>query len=121
MIRNLRPKKGKREPRPARQAGRGWLNGGGPDPWDGGDRTSTRTMAANQLRLWFASMAYVLVEAIRRLALQATDLADATCGTIRRKLFKVGALVTIRFAGSNSPWHPAVPIRPFSPQRSALI
>jgi hypothetical protein len=42
-------------------------------------------MAANQLRLWFASMAYVLVEAIRRLALQATDLADATCGTIRRK------------------------------------
>jgi hypothetical protein len=59
------------------------------------DRTSTRTMAANQLRLWFASMAYVLVEATRRLALQATDLADATCGTIRRKLFKIGALVTI--------------------------
>jgi Transposase DDE domain group 1 len=59
------------------------------------DRTSTRTMAANQLRLWFASMAYVLVEGIRRVALQATDLADATCGTIRRKLFKIGALVTI--------------------------
>src|ERR1700719_170015 len=59
------------------------------------DRTSTGTMAANQLRLWFASMAYVLVEGVRRLALQATDLADATCGTIRRKLFKIGALVTI--------------------------
>jgi hypothetical protein len=59
------------------------------------DRTSTRTMAANQLRLWFASMAYVLVEAMRRLALKATDLADATCGTIRRKLFKIGALVSI--------------------------
>jgi hypothetical protein len=59
------------------------------------DRTSTCTMAANQLRLWFASMAYVLVEGTRRLALQATDLADATCGTIRRKLFKIGALVTI--------------------------
>ena len=59
------------------------------------DRTSTGTMAANQLRLWFASMAYVLVEGARRLALQATDLADATCGTIRRKLFKIGALVTI--------------------------
>jgi hypothetical protein len=59
------------------------------------DRTSTRTMAANQLRLWFASMAYVLVERMRRLALQGTDLADATCGTIRRKLFKIGALVTI--------------------------
>jgi hypothetical protein len=59
------------------------------------DRTSTRTMAANQLRLWFASLAYVLVEGTRRLALPATDLADATCGTIRRKLFKIGALVTI--------------------------
>jgi hypothetical protein len=59
------------------------------------DRTSTRSLAANQLRLWFASMAYVLVERMRRLALQGTDLADATCGTIRRKLFKIGAFVTI--------------------------
>jgi len=59
------------------------------------DRTSTGTMKANQLRLWFASMAYVLLDSLRRLALQATDLADATCGTIRRKLFKIGALVTI--------------------------
>jgi hypothetical protein len=59
------------------------------------DRTSSATLAANQLRLWFASLAYVLVEGIRRLALQATELADATCGTIRRKLFKIGARVTI--------------------------
>jgi len=59
------------------------------------DRTSTATMAANQLRLWFASMAYVLIDGTRRLALQATDLANASCGTIRRKLFKIGALVTI--------------------------
>jgi hypothetical protein len=59
------------------------------------DRTSTHTMAANQLRLWFASMAYVLVNSVRRLALQTTDLADATCGTIRRKLFKIGAVVTV--------------------------
>lgn len=59
------------------------------------DRTSTGTMKANQLRLWFASMAYVLLESLRRIALQATDLADASCGTIRRKLFKIGALVTI--------------------------
>jgi hypothetical protein len=59
------------------------------------DRTSTGTLTANQLRLWFASMAYVLLDSLRRLALQATDLADATCGTIRRKLFKIGALVTI--------------------------
>ena len=59
------------------------------------DRTSTATMRANQLRLWFASMAYVLVESVRRLGLQASELANATCGTIRRKLFKIGALVTI--------------------------
>ena len=59
------------------------------------DRTSTATMQANQLRLWFASMAYVLLDSLRRIALQATDLAHATCGTIRRKLFKIGALVTI--------------------------
>jgi hypothetical protein len=59
------------------------------------DRTSTATMRANQLRLWFASMAYVLLDSLRRLALQATDLADATCGTIRRKLLKIGALVTV--------------------------
>jgi len=59
------------------------------------DRTSTGTMKANQLRLWFASMAYVLLDSLRRLALGATELADASCGTIRRKLFKIGALVTI--------------------------
>jgi hypothetical protein len=59
------------------------------------DRTSTATMRANQLRLWFASMAYVLVDSLRRLALHTTELANATCGTIRGKLLKIGALVTI--------------------------
>jgi hypothetical protein len=59
------------------------------------DRTSTATLKANQLRLWLASMAYVLLDSLRRLALPATDLADATCGTIRRKLLKIGALVTV--------------------------
>jgi hypothetical protein len=59
------------------------------------DRTSSASMRANQLRLWFASMAYVLVDSLRRLALQATELANATCGTIRGKLLKIGALVTI--------------------------
>jgi len=59
------------------------------------DRTSTATMRANQLRLWFASMAYVLVDSLRRLALQTTAFANATCGTIRCKLLKIGALITI--------------------------
>jgi hypothetical protein len=58
------------------------------------DRTSSATMRANQLRLWFASMAYVLVAALRRIALRHTQFADATCGTIRLKLLKIGALVT---------------------------
>jgi hypothetical protein len=59
------------------------------------DRTSAATMRANQLRLWFASMAYILVCALRRIGLAETIFADATCGTIRLKLFKIGALVRI--------------------------
>jgi len=59
------------------------------------DRTSTATMRANQLRLWFASMAYVLMCALRRIALQHTQFAKATCATIRLKLFKIGALVRV--------------------------
>ncbi len=59
------------------------------------DRTSTATMRANQLRLWFASMAYVLVTALRRIALKATQFAHATCGSIRLKLLKIGALVRV--------------------------
>ena len=59
------------------------------------DRTSTATMRANQLRLWFASMAYVLLCALRRIGLHHTPLANASCGTIRLKLLKIGALVRI--------------------------
>jgi hypothetical protein len=59
------------------------------------DRTSAATMRANQLRLWFASIAYVLLDGLRRIGLKATRLADATCGSIRLKLLKIGALVRI--------------------------
>ena len=59
------------------------------------DRTSTGTMRANQLRLWLSSMAYVLISALRRIALATTRFADATCGTIRLKLLKIGAQVRI--------------------------
>ena len=59
------------------------------------DRTSAATMRANQLRLWFASMAYVLLCALRRIGLAHTRFADATCGTIRLRLLKLGALVRI--------------------------
>ena len=57
-------------------------------------RTSTATMRANQLRLWFAAAAYVLIAAVRRIGLGGTKLAKAACGTIRLKLFKIGALIT---------------------------
>ena len=59
------------------------------------DRTSTGTMRANQLRLWFASMAYVLLCALRRIGLPDTRFDNASCGTIRLKLLKIGALVTV--------------------------
>jgi len=59
------------------------------------DRTSSHTMRANQLRLWFTAMAYVLVCALRRIALHGTQFARASCGTIRLKLLKIGALVRI--------------------------
>ena len=59
------------------------------------DRTSAATMRANQLRLWFASMSYVLLSALRRIGLAHTQFADATCGTIRLKLLKLGALVRV--------------------------
>src|ERR1051326_3376892 len=59
------------------------------------DRTPTAPMRANQPRLWFASMAYVLLCALRRIGLAHSQFADATCGTIRLKLLKIGALVRI--------------------------
>jgi len=59
------------------------------------DRTSAATMRTNQLRLWFASIAYVLLCALRRIGLAHTLFAEATCGTIRLKLLKLGALVRV--------------------------
>ena len=59
------------------------------------DRTSTATMRANQLRLYFASFAYVLMHGLRRLGLAGTRLANAQCTTIRLKLLKIGARLKI--------------------------
>lgn len=59
------------------------------------DRTSAATMRANQLRLYFASFAYVLLHYLRWVGLRGTELARAQCGTIRLKLLKIGALVTL--------------------------
>ncbi len=59
------------------------------------DRTSTAPMASNQLRLWFSTLAYLLVSRLRGIALQGTVLAKATAGTIRLRLFKVAAMVVV--------------------------
>lgn len=59
------------------------------------DRTSTGKMWANQLRLYFSSIAYVLLQTLRRTALAGTELATAQCGTIRLKLLKIGAQVRV--------------------------
>ena len=57
------------------------------------DRTSAHHWWANQFRLLLSSLAYVLMEALRRLALRDTELANAQVGTIRLKLLKIGAVV----------------------------
>lgn len=59
------------------------------------DRTSTHEMRSNQLRLYFSSFAYVLMQTLRRLGLNGTSMARAQCDTIRLKLFKIGAQIRI--------------------------
>ena len=76
------------------------------------DRVSAETMRANQLRLYFSVMAYVLVSGLRRLGLKTTELAQAQVSTIRTKLLKIGAQVrvTVRKVwvsmASSYPWQP---------------
>jgi hypothetical protein len=59
------------------------------------DRTSTGKLWSNQVRLYCSTVAYVLVATLRRLGLAGTEMARATCGTIRTKLLKIGAHVRI--------------------------
>jgi len=59
------------------------------------DRTSTAWLRSNQLRLYFSSIGYCLLQALRRLALRGTEMAQAQCQTIRTKLLKIGAAIRI--------------------------
>ena len=59
------------------------------------DRTSSSRIKANQLRLWFSTAAYLLLHQLRRLGLKGTEMAHAQCQTIRLKLLKIGAQITI--------------------------
>jgi hypothetical protein len=87
-----------------------------PDPW--ADRTSAKSMRANQLRLWFASIAYVLLCALRRIGLAHTRFAQATCGTIPRDIRQhsrdqhreeTAALSLCPDRSKSSPAHPMPP------------
>ncbi len=59
------------------------------------DRTSTATLRANQLRLWFSTLAYMLMNKLREVGLAGTKWSRATCGTIRLRLLKIGAVVRV--------------------------
>lgn len=59
------------------------------------DRVSAETMQANQLRIYFSAIAYLLVDGLRRLALTGTEMAHAQVHTIRLRLFKIGAHLKI--------------------------
>jgi len=59
------------------------------------DRTSTAFLRSNQIRLYFSSIAYLLIEALRRLGLQGTEFAQAQATTIRLKVLKIGALIRV--------------------------
>ncbi len=59
------------------------------------DRTSTSVMRSNQIRLWFSSVAYVLMNALRQFGLKGTEMEGSYCGTIRTKILKIGAQVKI--------------------------
>jgi len=59
------------------------------------DRTSTKLNRSNQLRLWFSTLAYVLLAELRRVGLEGTKLQKATVGTIRTRLLKIGARIRV--------------------------
>jgi hypothetical protein len=59
------------------------------------DRTSTESIRGNQFRLYCSSIAYLLMHALRRLALKDTELETAQCTTIRLKLLKIGAQIEV--------------------------
>ncbi len=75
------------------------------------DPTSAHTMRANQLRLWFASVAYVLLNLLRHFGLKGTELERAQTGTLRLKLLKVAALVRVSVRRVVQSLSAAAPVR----------
>jgi hypothetical protein len=85
------------------------------------DRTSAHTMRANQLRLWFASVAYVLLNLLRHHGLRGTELERAQAGTIRLKLLKLGALVRVSVRRVVLSLSAAAPVRDLFARIVALL
>jgi hypothetical protein len=52
-------------------------------------------LRANQLRLWFSTLAYLLLNQVRQVGLAGTQWAGASCGTLRVRLLKIGAVVAV--------------------------
>jgi hypothetical protein len=75
------------------------------------DRTSAHTLRANQLRLWFASVAYVLLNLLHHFGLRGTEMERAQAGTIRLRLLKVAALVRVSVRRVVLSLSAAVPVR----------
>lgn len=59
------------------------------------DRMSTHYLASNQLRLWLATLAYLLLDRVRAIGCAGTALARATAGSVRLKLLQVAAVVRV--------------------------
>ena len=76
------------------------------------DRTSCMNWMPNQFRLLLSSVAYVLMDAIRSLALTGTRLANARCDTIRLKLLKIGAVIVRNTRRVQFLWSSAYPYKP---------
>jgi len=72
------------------------------------DRTSTAYLRSNQIRLYFSSVAYLLMPALRRLGPQGTEWARAQCTTLRRKLLKIGALMRVTVQKRGCRWREAI-------------
>jgi hypothetical protein len=75
------------------------------------DRMSTHQMVSNQLRLWFSTFAYLLMERVRTLGCQGTELAQATVGTLRLRLLKVAAQVKVSVRRVYVQWSSAYPLQ----------
>jgi Transposase DDE domain group 1 len=79
--------------------------------WLFADRTCCETMRANQVRLYLSTVAYVVMRALREYGLKDTDMAQAQCGTMRERLFKIGAVVKVSVRRVVVAWSEAYPFQ----------